>query len=274
METMDTGLATQAPAESAAPASTEAAATSAPQTTDIDGYAEFNFQGQKYTPTQLARVLKEHGDFSGQVESLRSYHSAAQNLKIDLDTIARRPDLAWQFKEKYPEELHFLVDQLGQTASQPAPQETNQSQLPKEFLDEMRSMKSEIQAFKEAKFQSEVAAQEAYLQKTVDPLFDKYPYANTEDIRTAIFAKAQMAVDSGYRMTEAAWEREIKDAHLRQMKAAESFRQSEIKKQQELNAQGADVGRGGTPPGQAPPKAPRTWDEAEREALRQLKARG
>lgn len=276
MEVESTGQAPQAPAENVT-VDTQAA-PSAPQTTDIDSFSAFKFQGQEYTPQALAQVLREHGEYGQKVEQFGKYHDAAQNLKIDLDTIARRPDLAWQFKEKYPQEMHFLLEKILKTDSPSAPQENTQTQLPKEYSDKLRSLEQKVGAFERAQQTAEVAAQEAYLQKTVDPLFEKYPYAKPKEVQNAVFAQARALIQEGYRMTDAAWERLVKDTHLAIKGAADNLRQAEIKTQQEASLQGADVGRGGTPPGQAPPKAPTSgkaaWDWAEKESLRQIKALG
>jgi len=257
------------PSAHAAP-ETQAPAPEAPQTADLDAFAEFSFQGKKYTPTQLAKLMGEYQQMSQSQKESQSYKDYAANLKIDLETVAKRPDLAAEFKKMYPPEFHYLVDKfIAQPQRQPAPTDTPTLQLPKEIQDRIDALEGKIGMYEQKSHQAAVAESEAYLQKTVDPLFEKYPYANTEFMKNAVFAKADALMSQGYKMTDAAWDRLVKEAHLANKKHAEGLSQTELKAQLAAGKQAQDTGPGGSAPGQAPMKA-RTFAEAEAEALRQM----
>ena len=253
-------------------AAQESAAPAAPQSTDIDSLSEFSFQGQKYTPQALAKLLGEHQKFSQTLPEAEKYREYAENFEIDLEKVARNPALADQFKQLYPKQYHAAVDRLVGTNRQSASQDTAKAEVPKEFSNELQAIKAELEGFKQEKYQAQVAQQEAYLQKVVDPLFEKYPYAKPKEVQNAVFAQAQAMVEQGYKMTDAAWDRLVKETHLAIKKQSDELRQLEIKAQTEKGAAGADTGAGGSPPGQAPARGPRNFREAELEALRQIKA--
>ena len=253
------------------PASTESAAPVAPQSTDIDSLSEFSFQGQKYTPTQLAKLLGEHQQLSQTLPEAEKYREFAENLEIDLEKVVRNPSLAAQFKAAYPKQFHAVVDRL--IGGRPdASQETAKAAVPKEFAEKFHALEQKVSAYEQEKYQAQVAQQEAYLQKVVDPLFEKYPYAKPREVQNAVFAQAQAMVEQGYKMTDAAWDRLVKETHLAIKKQSDQLRQLEIKAQTEKGAAGADTGAGGSPPGQAPARGPRNLKEAEMEALRRIKA--
>ena len=249
---------------------TQASAPEAPQTADLDAFAEFSFQGKKYTPTQLAKLMGEYQQLTKAQGENQSYKDYAANLKIDLETVAKRPDLAAEFKKMYPPEFHYLVDKfITPTQRQSAPTDTPTFQLPKEIQDRIDALEGKIGTYEQKSHQAAVAESEAYLQKTVDPLFDKYPYANTEHMKNAVFAKADALMSQGYKMTDAAWDRLVKEAHLANKKHAEGLTQAELKAQLKAGKDAQDIGPGGAAPGQAPAKA-RTFEEATAEAIRQM----
>lgn len=249
----------------------QTAAPQAPQSADLDSLSEFSFQGQKYTPTQLAKMLGDYQRMSQTLPEVEKYREYAENFEIDLEKVARNPALADQFKQLYPKQFHAAVDKIVGGARPAASQENARAQVPNEFTSELQALKAELNEFKQEKYQAQVAQQEAYLQKVVDPLFEKYPYAKPREVQNAVFAQAQAMVEQGYKMTDAAWERLVKETHLAIKKQSDDLRAIEIKKQTEVGAKGADTGAGGSPPGQAPARA-RNFREAEIEALRQIKA--
>lgn len=253
------------------PASTESPAASTPQSTDIDSLSEFSFQGQKYTPQALAKLLGEHQKYSQSMPEAEKYREFAENLEIDIEKVVRNPALADQFKQMYPKQFHAVLDKMLGTTRPAASQENAQANMPSEITSKLHALESELAGFKQEKYQAQVAQQEAYLQKVVDPLFEKYPYAKPREVQNAVFAQAQSMVEQGYKMTDAAWDRLVKETHLAIKKQSDELRAIEIKKQTEVGAKGADTGAGGSPPGQAPARA-RSFREAEMEALRQIKA--
>lgn len=249
----------QAPAEN-----TEAA----PQTADIDSFSEFKFQGQSYTPEKLSGIFNEHKQWGEQIKSQSSYDDYLKNVAIDLETVLKDPSLADQFKETYPKAFHGLLERF---LSQNRPDASNgnpQNGLPKEFSEKFSAIESKLNRYERATHQAEVARQEAYLKTTVDPMFAKYEFSDTD----AVYAKAQSLVDQGYKMTDSAWERLIKENHLANQKKFERIREKELKTQIENGKKGADTGAGGSAPGQAPAR-PRTFAEADDMALKHFKGR-
>ena len=63
------------------------AAPPAPQSADLDSLSEFSFQGQKYTPTQLAKVLGDYQRMSQTMPEVEKYREYAENFEIDLEKV-------------------------------------------------------------------------------------------------------------------------------------------------------------------------------------------
>lgn len=257
-----------------APTSQEGAADNAPDMTaqpqgpqDIDGLSEFKFQGKSYTPEALAKTFREHQEYSRQAETYRNYDQYLANVNIDIDAVLKDPKLADQFKSIYPKAFHSLLDARLQ-AHQPAPQANQSQQIPKEVLEKLHGLEGKLSTYERMVHQAEVEKHEAYLQKTVDPLFAKYDYANQD----AVYAKAQVLIEEGYQMTPAAWERLIKENHQAIQKAVEAKHEAKIKTQLEQGNKAQDMGAGGSAVANAPRKL-RTFNEATEAMLASLKAR-
>lgn len=246
-------------------ASQEAAPAQA-EVTDIDGFSEFKFQGKSYTPENLARIFKDYESKSQVAERAASYEQFLDNITIDIEAVLQDPKLASRFYETYPERFHpFLKRELDRQGSQAASQQQSTQGVPKEVLSKLSTLEGKLTHYERMAHEAEVATQEAVLQKTVEPLFAKYDFANED----AVYAKAQALLEQGYRMTSASWERLIKESHDAIQKRVEAKHQAKLKEQLEKGKQAQDTGAGGSAPGQAPQKA-RTIAEATEHLLAKL----
>lgn len=242
--------------------------STAPTSADLDSYKEFKFQGNNYTPESLSGIFNEHKQLSEQVKNYGDYDSYLKNVAIDIETVLKDPSLADKFKETYPKAFHGLLDRFLSQNRQDASTENPQSGLPKEFLEKFSALESKVGRYERLTHQAEVARYDAYLKATVDPIFSKYEFADSD----AVYAKADSLVNSGYKMTESAWERLIKENHLANQTRFEKAHQAKLKVQLENGKKGADTGPGGSAPGQAPAK-PRSWAEADAAALKHFGGR-
>jgi hypothetical protein len=231
----------------------------APSVTDLDGLSEFRFQGKSYTPEKLAKYFKE----TESLQSTAKYKEFADNLQVDLDFLLQDPSAIERFKQIYPREFHGLAEKYAKLSRPDAsqPQSTPGNALPKEFLEKVNGLESKVQRYERMAHEAEVAKHEAYLQKTVDPLFQKYDFASSD----AVYAKAESMIAQGYQMTDAAWERLIKENHSANEKRFEARHNAKVKEQIEKGNQAKDTGAGGSAPGHSQ-GAPATWEQARAHA--------
>lgn len=249
--------------DTSAPEATETSTEQAPSITDIDGLSEFKFQGKSYTPEKLAGFFKERETLAKDAE----HANFAKNLEVDLDYLLQDPSALEKFMQIYPREYHALAKKYASFSRPDAskPENSQSTQLPKEFLDKVNGLESKVQRYERMAHEAEVAKHEAHLQKTVDPLFAKYDFASSD----AVYAKAEAMIASGYQMTDSAWERLIRENHLANEKRFEARHNAKVKEQIEKGNQAKDTGPGGSAPGHSQ-GAPRTWEQARANVLNSL----
>lgn len=252
------------PAQEAAPE-----APAAPTVADIDGFTEFKFQGKSYTPENLAKMFKDYEEKAQVAERASDYEKYLDNVTIDIEAVLQDPRLADKFKETYPKPFHALLDrELKRQGRQDASPTQDTQGIPKEVLSKINALESKVSRYERLAHEADIEKQDAYLQKTVDPLFAKYEFANQD----AVWAKAQMLSEQGYNMTPAAWERLIKENHDAIQKRAEERHQAKLKEQMEKGKSAQDTGAGGSAPGQAPKRA-KTIAEATDDLVAHLSQR-
>lgn len=252
---------TKAAAE-AVPAQAPEASQPQSSSADLDGLSEFTFQGEKYTPDQLHKVLTEYKTYGEQVRQYSEDKKYLDNLETDLDNVLQNPSLAERFKQVYPPKFHGIVDRLLRDQRQDSNQPNAQPSLPKEFVNEFGQVKERLKFFEERAYQAEVQAANAKLDSMLPPLFEKYPMA----IEDQVYARAEGILQSGQKLTEKTWERLVRESHDTAQKKADQFYGSKLKSQLEKGRSGRDVGTGGATPGAAPKKA-RNFDEAREQML-------
>lgn len=245
----------------------EASSNSTPSVTEIDGLSEFTFQGERYTPEEWHKTLSEYRQLKESQKETAKYKDYVENYEVDFEKVRKDPSLAAEFKKIYPKQFHAAVDALLGTQRPEASTEAPGSQIPKEILERLNRAEHKLTSYEQKIHEAEVAKNEAYLKTHVDPLFQKYEFADPN----VVFAKAEIMIDQGFKMTAAAWERLVKENHLAIEKKAQSIHQRTLKSQLEKGAQGKDVGQGGNAPGNAPPKAPRTFEEATSRMIESMK---
>lgn len=257
-------ISTAAPVESAA---APEAAPETPSLTELDGLSEFTFQGNKYRPDDFHKILNEHKTYSEQVKSFSDDKKFYDNLDSDLEHVLNDPTLAQKFKTVYPPKFHTYVDKMLRDKGQaPAPANTAQSTLPKEFLNEFGQMKQRLGFFEKRAFDAEVQSANAKLEAMMPPLLTKFPLANEDQVYT----RAEALLQQGQKLTDKTWERLVRESHEAQQKRSDQFYSAKAKSQIEKGQRAADTGHGGGTPGQAPRKA-RTFDEAREQMLASLK---
>jgi hypothetical protein len=265
----ETGTAA-APESAASPesAATETAAA-ASTITELDGLSEFSYQGNKYTPEQLHKIMTEHKSYGEQVKNFSDDKKFYDNLDSDLEHVLNDPSLAQKFKTVYPPKFHSYVDKIlrdkGQAA---APANTAQPGLPKEFLNKFGAMEQRLSFFEKRAFDAEVQSANAKLEALMPPLLTKFPLANEDQVYT----RAEVLLQQGQKLTEKTWERLVRESHESMKKRSDQFYSAKAKQQLDKGKQGADMGAGGGSPGLSPRK-PRTFAEAQEAMMASLNAR-
>jgi hypothetical protein len=252
-----------APAQEAPVQAAEAPAQ-APQSVDLDGLSEFSYQGEKYTPDKLHQIITEYKSLNEQKGETKYWHA----LQADLETIKARPDLAPKFKEQYPAKFHAYLDLVlgkGQETDQAAT--TQAPAIPKEVLTRIEAAEQKLSAYEQRAHQAEVEANIAKMDAILPKLYQKYELANNDQV----LIRAEQHAAKGVKLTDAVWERLVRESHDQVKKAADAYYQKTLKAQIEKGQRGADVAPGGVAPGQKPIR-PRTFDEAEELMMREAKA--
>ncbi|MES1988824.1 MAG: hypothetical protein V4440_12510, partial [Pseudomonadota bacterium] len=249
---VDQNAMTQA-ATGSAPSEPAAATETTPSMTELDGLSEFTFQGEKYTPDQLHKLMSEHKTYSQEMKGYEQKKTFEKNLKIDLNSVSEDPRLADDFKRMYPQEYHALVDIVlkNRQQSQPAPSVPAQTNaLPKEFLNEFGELKQGFSMLQAELMDAKTAEANAKLDTILPPLAAKFPMA----VEDQVLQRAEGLLKSGQRLTEKTWERLYRESHDSLTKRADQFYSAKLKSQLEKGQKGADSGSGGAAPGQAPVK--------------------
>lgn len=237
-----------------------------PKSVELDGMSEFSFGGEKYTPDRLQEVLSQYKTLETQSKEFQESKKFEDNLEADIDKVLENPNLVHQFKQIYPKKYHSYIDRLVKNSAPQSAQGSNSqpAQVPKEFLqtvDDVKFLKDHI-------FQTQVEAANAKIDTIVKPLFDKYPMA----IEDQVYAKAESVLAKGQKLTEAAWERLVRESHEGISKKADQFYAAKMKSQIEKGKQGKDTGSGGANPGQAPVK-PKNFDDAYDAMMKHVRTR-
>jgi hypothetical protein len=256
VETTATGT-TDAPAESAAPA-----------ITDIDGISEFTFQGEKFTPDQLHKLMNEHKTFASQAEAYNKSKQFEENLDIDLENVLNDPTKYDKFKQTYPKAYHAVLDRFLQNNRPQSAQANNaQPALPKEFMQKFGHMEERLRFHEQRALDAEIANANAKIDTILPTVLKKYPMA----IEDQILGRAEAILQSGQKLTDQTWERLARESHTAMQKRADQYYGAKLKEQKEKGQRGADTGPGGGTPGQAPAK-PRSFDEAREAMIASLKS--
>ena len=189
--------------EQAAIAASQEQAAPAPETpqtpslTELDALSEFTFQGEKYTPDQLHKMLSEYKGYSEKAQNFAKEEEYLKNLDTDIENVLADPRLAEKFKQIYPKKYHAILDRLlssnrqPETQSQAAQTNTNQPQVPKELLGKLSHIEERLGFYENRAFEAEVAAANAKIEAIMPPLLEKYPLASEEQV----YARAEMVLN-------------------------------------------------------------------------------
>lgn len=231
-----------------------------PEIVNLDGMSKFQFQGQEWTPDRLQEVFKGYQSLGERQKQSQAEDRFWSNLDTDIESVLADPNLAEKFKSIYPEKFHRVLDRvLSGKSTQPAQQTQG---LPKEYVSKLNQLEQMIH-------QQAVESANAKLDATLPPLYTKYPMANEDQV----LARAEAMLAQGTKLTDAAWDRIVKESHEAMTKKADAFYKKQLQTQIDKGQAGKDAPSGGMIPGKAPAK-PRTFADAEREMIAHLKSQG
>lgn len=241
-----------------------ASAEAQPAITSLDSLSEFEFQGQRLTPDRLQEVMQGYKTLSERQKSVASEDRFWANLDTDIETVLADPSQAERFKSIYPEKFHRVLDRaLARTQGQT---QNTQGQLPKEVLQRL----NEVDSLKQLVHQQAVESANAKLDALLPKLYEKYPLANEDQV----LARAEAFLSQGGKLTDSTWERLAKESHEGISKKADAFYKKQLEAQVNKGQAGKDAGPGGAVPGKAPPRGPKTFDEAREAMMAHIKAQG
>ena len=249
------------------------ASESAPQTTqeilDLDGVSNFKFQGQTYTPDQFQEIYQgyqKYGEASKYMEEDQRYQA---NVEHDIEKVLRNPARIDEFKQTYPERYHKYLDRVLNSNQRGTENSGQAGQLPKEVMDKLSSYEQRIAMQEQRAFQSDVAAASAKIDAILPNLLSKYEMADQDKV----LFEAEKILSKGGKLTDAAWERIVREDHERMTSKADKVYQAKLKAQVTKGKQGADTGPGGATPGGAP-VMPKTFAQAQEAMIASLRQRG
>lgn len=236
---------------------------------DLDSVSSWKFQGNTYTPDQWMEIqngYQKYGEVSKYVDEDKAYWS---NVRLDIDKVLKNPSRIDEFKQVYPERFHAMLElalnnsQSGKVQGNPA------AQVPDEFSQKFMTLEQRLKQFEDRAFQSEVEAASAKIDAILPKLLDKYELADQD----RVLMEAERLINKGMKLTDAVWDRIAKEDHERATKRADKYYQAKLKSQLDQGKKGADIGSGGSTPGQAPVK-PKTFREAEEAMIAHVKSNG
>ena len=234
---------------------------------DLDGHSSFKYQGNTYTQDQFAEIYQgyeKYGETSKYVNEDKEFSS---NVLVDIDKVLQNPSLQGEFKRVYPERYHAFLDrelnrsQQGRDSSVVNPQ-SQTTQLPKEVMDRL----GRVDALEQRLYQADVAAASAKIDAILPSLMSKYELAD----EGKVLMEAEKVLGRGQKLTDAAWERLVREDHEKTQKRADKHYEAKLKSQMQKGQQGQDVGPGGATPGQSPVK-PKTFAEAQAAMINHLR---
>lgn len=239
------------------------------QVIDLDSVSNFKFQGETYTPNQLAEIrqgYQKYGEASKYIEEDQRYWA---NVDHDIEKVLRNPARADEFRNVYPERFHKILDKyLGssQRGSQ-TPDETNQ--VPREIGEKLTAYEQRLKQMEERSYQADVAAASAKIDAILPTILKKYELADQDKV----LFEAEKFLNKGGKLTDAVWERLAREDHERTTSRADKFYGAKLKAQQTQGQKGRDIGAGGSTPGTAPVKHT-TISQATEAMIASLKQRG
>jgi len=237
---------------------------------ELDGVSEFSFGGEKYTPDKFQEILSQYKTYGDQVQEYSENKKFEENFEFDLDRVLQDPKLLPQLEKVYPPfyvQIAHKILKSGQSSAQGQQASQPQGGIPKEmlpFIDDVKFLKSHVE-------NTQVEAANAKIESFVMPLFKKYPLAVEEQVWSR--AETMLAKNPKQGISDATWERLVRESHESFKKRADVFQNEQVKSQIEKGKQGKDVGPGGMTPGQAPKKA-KNFDEAYEAMLKHVQSAG
>lgn len=255
---------------------------------DLDGLDRFKFRGKEMTPEDLdqERLMRQDynrktAELGKQRQALEQKERYARALKFDLPLLRSNPELyAEEFKQKYPEEFHFLADMFASNEEVMEKAEASGEFSAKELqaLEKKLEKKFEAKLAKLDRLEKDVTAREEMAaDKHVDSIFtkfsEKYPYAVPDAVINRVMAALEKNKDNPeFRVTEGMWEKLFKASSDEHFKRFESQYKKQIAAQVKKGKEAGDSAPGGSAPGRGPKNE--TWDEATERAIQDLTARG
>lgn len=241
-----------------------------PQVLDLDGVSNFRFQGETLTPDQLAEIkygYSQYGEASKYIEEDKKYWA---NVNHDIEKVLKNPARADEFKQVYPERFHALLDRvLGSTQSQTKVQGETSHQLPREIGEKLSAYEERLRQFEERTFQADVAAAQAKIDAVLPKLLEKYELADQDKV----LFEAEKLLNKGGKLTDATWERLVREDHERTTRRADKFYKAKIDSQLKQGERAKDIAPGGATPGNAPVKH-KTISSATDALISSLRQRG
>lgn len=231
----------------------------AQQLVDLDGMSSFKFQGETYTPDQFAEFFQNSQKYGEASQYQQDHEKFLANVDVDIEKVLRDPSLQSSFESTYPKSFHKLLHrELSRTGQETGAQNVNQQpqQLPKELIDRL----SKVDMMEQRLYQQDVQAASSKIDALLPPLLAKYEMADEDKV----LIEAEKLLNRGQKVTDATWERLVREDHEKTQKRADKVYGAKLKAQIEKGKQGQDTGAGGITTGQAPPR--RTMEQA-REAM-------
>ena len=238
--------------------------------TELDKLEKFKFEGKEMTLEDLRKQMMLEKDYRNKTRGLaeerkqfatqREQAKFDLNLKADLQAVLDNPQLLQEFKRIYPEQYHFLADNLKIQQQQAAdPNAVNP------LIDNrLRQIESKYQT-QEAKWaeqekvyhEAQIEAAEASIDVVFGKMSQKYPLADER----VVLSQAQALMDQGVKLAddkgtqlEDTWDKIWKTVNDQSQKRYEGYYKKQVDQQKLASSKGKDLASGGGIPDQAPKK--------------------
>lgn len=228
--------------------------TKAQELMDLQKLEKFRFEGQEMTYEDLKKAYLRHSDYTKKTQALAEEKKFNDNLRYDLATVKRNPNLAAEFKKTYPERFHAYLDVILDQA-----QQAQGAQLPPEVLEKLNQHDQLLNTFQQERYEAESAKINNMLEQMEQKFTKKYPNAELGSVYHALetHVKKMREENPDYGMkdlNEKVIEGFYKSTNDYFNKRFTEWQQSQLKSIRDKNKLGQDIPPGGGVPTEAPQK--------------------
>lgn len=222
---------------------------------DLDSLERFRWKGEELTRDELEKrqmlqqdYTRKRQESSALEKQLQEKSKYIENWKVDLENIRQGKASVEDFKRVYPEEYHFLLDQLSKSPEQHVG--SGNSRDNQGYSQELNTLRGQVNELLSAQHEARVEAAGSEIDSIMNELGPKYDLAKPKYVMADVFSM----IESGTKVDKSTWEKVYKYHHEEELKSYKGYYSKQFKKQKEASEKAKDIGPGGSAPTGGKPK--------------------